>query len=53
MSLESWRSLHPRLGFWLLLALSLLLFALELAGADRNTEAISGLFWLPLLLVQR
>lgn len=51
MSLESWRSLHPRLGFWLLLALSLLLFALELAGADRNTEAISGLFWLPLLLV--
>lgn len=51
MSLESWRSLHPRLGFWLLLALSLLLFALELAGVDRNTEAISGLFWLPLLLV--
>jgi len=48
---EAWRSHHPRRGFWLLLALSLLLFALELLGFDRNAEAISGLFWLPLLLV--
>ena len=51
MPFEPQRLTRLRVGFWLLVLISLVVFALELPGSLAPPYAFSGFFWLPLLLV--